>query len=1214
MLFQLFILTTSIKVFSCVNLANDLKGQSTKVQRKLPFNSNTANSSNSINNNFISSASVSNIGTDTDKMKTTYSINGFPEVIYPTCILDNQPFYFNVNGFDVDLGPFSKDVKSSYKDICSNNKKNKQNLNLLKNQENGNMKHISQPNPSICQEIIIINQEGSDKMILNELKDGAKNNISIFDQNDDSKGISQTSSYVSNNIANVIEEYGKYNYSLFNVCDIITHVECEAITNNITTLARNETLNKICETKNTLFEKSIIDEHQKQIQGNCSVEEIQIWTEDQFNVSHQSNNTYSNELLSLIGESSKENEILYPLLQLFNHTILEETFCNTTDNHDSLKKNVKYCDHGKNKTQTSGVKDFNENDEEECLLDLIISLGPLVCCFPQTFSSNPYIRSKKLPLILSADIFPVTEINDDIWNQEPEYKTFNYPDLKCSFNSKSKCDLLETKSQTPFQCKSRSKYLPKYDNLKCLKTNSDKNDLSVSPVFSSDPNYRDIANFPEVEYPLKASEIWKPNYWNSQSDFSYRKVNSNNYYIKPTLSEYFKPIQNFGKKLELRPRTFSTKSFGNSTKNTNTLKKVKKFTNDTINGIKGENKTISLNSSYVNHFREIINSTSLSPCSPGSKLENKFSYDVCPIELRTLDRPMAKFYKSDEASNLTSEYELLVNVYTEKFKDEIKSILKTVTDDIILSNIECTKENVVPPAQMIKQTDILKANSRSNDLNIYNEFASPDLLKNRRSQSFHEFTNNGKDFCLPDTNLKPKLTSTDHLINTKIDKFKENMSSVIKSTAEHFLENTKNKAILKTNKNQNNLIKEIDYPKIESSCAKFTKDWQKTQLPIADVTVNMHLDKLHNDMTRKLMTNADNILLKSYESSRDQAIESPLFTGNNDKFCYKTKLTSTEDLTSLNPNAINKEIPGLKPVSENAINDFHYYTKLTDEAINSHVDKLHSEMTHKMTSKADNILLKPYDSSHSQPIGTQLYTGNNELYYKTKLAPNENMTCFTPNSIYKEMPVLKSVSENIVKDFDHSTKLKDLAINSHVNKLHNEMTRKMTLKADNFLLKPYDPHVQTIEGQLFTNDNNKPNYKPKLTPNEESTSLNRNVTYCLLSSQNKTSNNEASFTYVSDENELNNKDKEYGMFIPAIDKEETEIVSSNSMDKDIEIDEDFTTDSYPENDGSDWSSFALSTVAPRMSTVDKLWRDSSVIEYDKSLSYPDELEQYFLMN
>ncbi|CAH2216851.1 uncharacterized protein LOC120637806 [Pararge aegeria] len=33
-------------------------------------------------------------------------------------------------------------------------------------------------------------------------------------------------------------------------------------------------------------------------------------------------------------------------------------------------------------------------------------------------------------------------------------------------------------------------------------------------LFSSAPSYRDVANFPDVEYPLCASELWKPNFWN----------------------------------------------------------------------------------------------------------------------------------------------------------------------------------------------------------------------------------------------------------------------------------------------------------------------------------------------------------------------------------------------------------------------------------------------------------------------------------------------------------------------------------------------------------------------------------------------------------------------------------------------------------------------------------------------------------------------------
>lgn len=297
----------------CVYLANDVKGQPAKVQRKAPFNSNTANAST----NFISSP-VSNIGADTDKTKTM-CMHGFPDVIYPTSILDNQPFYFNVNGFDADLGAFGKEVKSAFKDISSNNNKNKE-INLTKNQDNNKMKLTSQPNSSMSQDKHIAKQEymkiisgqDNEKVIFNEINE-TEHNVSIFVQDNVPRDVSQISrTCLKKNNSNVIEECVTYD-------DSVIPVENEAIDDILPDiLFRNETLNQICEIKNTLFEESMIDEHQQQPQ-NGSVEGIFMCIEDQFIASHSTNNTFSTNSFSLSGESSKENEILYPLLHLFNN-------------------------------------------------------------------------------------------------------------------------------------------------------------------------------------------------------------------------------------------------------------------------------------------------------------------------------------------------------------------------------------------------------------------------------------------------------------------------------------------------------------------------------------------------------------------------------------------------------------------------------------------------------------------------------------------------------------------------------------------------------------------------------------------------------------------------------------------------------------------------------------------------------------------------------
>ncbi|CAH0722814.1 unnamed protein product, partial [Brenthis ino] len=112
-----FMLFIAVNVTSCVHIPDEIypKGTSAKSFSRKSLNGNLGDSGPLLK--------LSPTDTSSDQSKVIKE-NYFPDVIYPTNILDvAQPFFFRVNAYDEVLGPFSEDVKSSYKSISSNTKK-----------------------------------------------------------------------------------------------------------------------------------------------------------------------------------------------------------------------------------------------------------------------------------------------------------------------------------------------------------------------------------------------------------------------------------------------------------------------------------------------------------------------------------------------------------------------------------------------------------------------------------------------------------------------------------------------------------------------------------------------------------------------------------------------------------------------------------------------------------------------------------------------------------------------------------------------------------------------------------------------------------------------------------------------------------------------------------------------------------------------------------
>lgn len=181
-------------------------------------------------------------------------------------------------------------------------------------------------------------------------------------------------------------------------------------------------------------------------------------------------------------------------------------------------------------------------------------------------------------------------------------KDFNFPETKYAGiskscldyrNQESKCTSLSNKNSLypkNLACKSQNSLSFYNKNNMKRNTNVNKKNVLHTPAlfaeFSSGPSYRDVFNFPDVEYPLSASELWKPNYWIGYSMDT--PSNTNLYCIDKksnhTMNEE-KPFRNFIKNNKFASHCGSIKGSEKNTKfggNFNvTLKSTKICSNTT---------------------------------------------------------------------------------------------------------------------------------------------------------------------------------------------------------------------------------------------------------------------------------------------------------------------------------------------------------------------------------------------------------------------------------------------------------------------------------------------------------------------------------------------------------------------------------------------------------------------------------------------------------
>ncbi|XP_069365902.1 uncharacterized protein [Maniola hyperantus] len=170
-------------------------------------------------------------------------------------------------------------------------------------------------------------------------------------------------------------------------------------------------------------------------------------------------------------------------------------------------------------------------------------------------------------------------------------KSFNFPETEYSGTSiYFPNHQYQERSTQDLAYKAHNAFTTYKNNVKKSINSNEKNEQHAPipfPEFSSAPIYRDICNFPDVEYPLCASELWKPYYWNGYSNNNLfctdKKLNrsdekpSRNFIKNSKVtsscgfnrgSEKVKMIdKNFNATLELKRTIFNVSTFNSNTTN-----------------------------------------------------------------------------------------------------------------------------------------------------------------------------------------------------------------------------------------------------------------------------------------------------------------------------------------------------------------------------------------------------------------------------------------------------------------------------------------------------------------------------------------------------------------------------------------------------------------------------------------------------------------------
>ncbi|XP_047542738.1 uncharacterized protein LOC125075153 isoform X2 [Vanessa atalanta] len=412
MILKCFILATALQVVTCISLANELNsnGKLSMNQRKCPLTSDLMGPT---------------VGTD--KTTSIYE-NYFPDVIYPTCILDiTEPFYYIANGYDEVLGPFDDDVKSAYRCLSSNNKKTKTN-NLPKMFEDERVQCMPvTPSPlsnknNTCEQneqksLLYSNKEFKDICRRNNDSICSEDIITINERND-----TETYGYCEfNDIPLISSLYNESETDIQN-CDLLESTEYENLTNNVCngsdemtetkkySLLQNTTSDdrhvlikvkinielsevpaqhNVNSTREKLktFPYEILEyissgENEtflnKSTNKNYSAEETSVFPEDILNILLNSSNhtdlVFTELITELSSESSEESENIYSLLQFLENNLeitkielpLNRTICNTPDNHVYIETLTIHVERDEN----SIIRDNDNSTTEHLAEDL----------------------------------------------------------------------------------------------------------------------------------------------------------------------------------------------------------------------------------------------------------------------------------------------------------------------------------------------------------------------------------------------------------------------------------------------------------------------------------------------------------------------------------------------------------------------------------------------------------------------------------------------------------------------------------------------------------------------------------------------------------------------------------------------------------------------------------------------------------------------------
>ncbi|CAH0722815.1 unnamed protein product, partial [Brenthis ino] len=509
-------------------------------------------------------------------------------------------------------------------------------------------------------------------------------------------------------------------------------------------------------------------------------------------------------------------------------------------------------------------------------------------------------------------------------------------------------------SNNPFDFPENNKLAPlrtKFSSSSYAERNFNLKSNNIEKEFSSAPNFRDFGKFSDVEYPLTANELWKPNYWNCPN--SVNTICENQPIINSNLNHTFTHkglTSNFKKQcLPESVLSFSTKSYSDPKKNYMMLKN--KQINNLIKTMNKSNETLLKNkdsicikdnyesqksdiddsiSIYVDKFNNQMISL-LKPASGSEILHTKTNLsNVCNNN---------DFFASDCEAKLKRS-ENIVNSYTDKFNDEMSAIIKFVADNIVLNNSKCSEENLLGRKETeIHNLNSPKTNIEENSFNIFN----------------------------------PTLKNTENQVQLYADEFNDKMTSIIKTTADKCLSQNIELPMMNYNLQSSN-----------QGINDFDRDYE-TKFKLFGDSVNSYTDRFNEKITSVLSAKFNDMLFSNLQCPKEAEIHnlnSPKTSIEENSFnIFNPTLKNTENQVQLYADEFNDKMTSIikttadKCLSQNielpmvnynlqssnqGINDFDrdYETKfkLFGDSVNSYTDRFNEKITSVLSAKFNDML------------------------------------------------------------------------------------------------------------------------------------------------------------------------------------------------------------------------------------------------------------------